>query len=118
MIYDGLNICIRSSQMLKQIKVQNTAAGAVAGTRIADPMDVLVQAIENAKPLIETRPVRVSGSIYQVCVGTKQAGQLQYDSLHADCVGADPCPAKEETVSCHSVDCGCRACAQVAIQHI
>lgn len=105
--------------MLKQIKVQNTAAGAVAGTRIGDPMDVLVQAIENAKPLIETRPVRVSGSIYQVCAGSILDNQgLQYEALHAKCIGADTCPAKEETVSCHSVDCGCGAGPQVAIQHI
>lgn len=54
-------------QMMKQIK-QKSAGSGVAGAPAPDPMEILVQAIENAKPLIETRPVRVGGSMYQVLI--------------------------------------------------
>lgn len=58
------------AQMLEQIKREASAPHSAAGARVSDPIDVVATAIENAKPLIETRPVRVGGSIYQVCGGS------------------------------------------------
>jgi small subunit ribosomal protein S7 len=52
--------------MLEQIKREAAGANAAVASRVGDPMDVVLTAIEHAKPLIETRPVRVGGTIYQV----------------------------------------------------
>lgn len=53
----------------KKIVAQNIVYGAfdiIKEKTGAEPMDVFTQALENAKPVLETKPRRVGGATYQV----------------------------------------------------